>query len=307
MYMIHSLESKDVRWLYALRPTPEDLLALKDTITLPSFLIEELTVPLHRPKVATHDHYIYLVLHFPVYDQKERIVVSREIDFVIVKDALLTVHYDAIKPLEEISNRLMAEETREQYFGKSSHILLHHLVSELFNFSLNELDQIKKEIDEVEENIYRGKGREMVEAISRVKRNLINFGGAMKPQHVVLETLKEYGEHFFSTHANSASVFRDLLHQYHLIRNLLKIYNETLNALDRTNQSLITTHTNEIMKILTIMAFATFPLMLFTSLFGMNTKTLPIVGSPNDFWIIVGIMVFATAAMFSYFKNKGWI
>lgn len=127
----------------------------------------------------------------------------------------------------------------------------------------------------------------------------------MMPQHAVLETLKEYGEHFFST--PSAFVFRDLLHQYHLIRNLLKTYNETLNALDRTNQSLITTHTNEIIKILTIMAFATFPLMLFTSLFGMNTKTLPIVGAPNDFWIIVGIMLLATGAMFAFFKNKGWM
>lgn len=305
--MIHSLESKDLRWLYALRPTPEELLALNDTVALTPLLIEELAIPSHRPKVTIYDHSIYLVLHFPVYDQKEHIVVSRELDFVIAKNAVLTVHYDIIQPLEEIRNRLTTKEIREQYFGQSSYVFLHHLVSELFNFSLNELDQIKKEIDEVEENIYRGKGREMVEAISRVKRNLINFGGAIKPQHAVLETLREYGKDFFGAHANSTFVFRDLLHQYHLIRNLLKTYEETLNALDRTNQSLINIHTNEIMKILTIMAFATFPLMLFTSLFGMNTKTLPIVGSPNDFWIIVGIMVLATAAMFSFFKNKGWI
>lgn len=305
MYMIHSLESKDVRWLTAERPTPEELSALNDTIALTPLLIEELTTPSHRPKVAAYDHNIYLVLHFPVYDQKEQIVVSRELDFVIAKDMVLTVHYDTIQPLEKIRNRFAAEETRKRYFGQSSYVFLHNLISELFDFSLNELDQIKKEVDIVEENIYRGKGREMVEAISRVKRNLINFGGAMKPQHAVLETLKEYGENFFSN--KSAFAFRDLLHQYHLILNLIKTYNEILNALDRTNQSLISTHTNEIMKILTIMAFVTFPLMLLTSLFGMNTKTLPIVGSPNDFWIIVGIMVLATAAMFAFFKNKGWI
>lgn len=305
MYMIHSLESKEVRWLIAERATPEELESLHDSIALPSALIEELTVPSHRPKVVTHDHNLYLVLHFPVYDPQERMVVAREIDFVIAKDTVLTVHYDTIPPLEEIKNRLGAEEYRTRYFGSSSHVFLQHFISELFNFSLSELDHIKKEIDAVEENIYQGKGREMVEAISRVKRNLINFGGAMMPQHAVLETLQEYGVRFFGT--GSLLAFRDLLHQYHLIRNLLKTHNETLNALDRTNFSLITTHTNEIMKILTIMAFATFPLMLFTSLFGMNTKTLPIVGSPNDFWIIVGIMVLATAAMFSYFKNKKWI
>ena len=305
--MIHSLESKEVQWLHALRPTPEELTALNDIITLPSLLIEELTIPSHRPKVTAYDHSLYLVLHFPVYDKKEQIVVPRERDFVIAKDAVLTVHYDTIEPLEKIRDRLASEEIRQRYFGESSYVFLHHLISELFDLSLNELDQIKKEIDAVEEDIYRGKGREMVEAISRVKRNLINFGGAMKPQHAVLETLNEYGKNFFNAHAKSAFVFRDLLHQYHLIQNLLKTYNETLNALDRTNQSLITTHTNEIMKILTIMAFATFPLMLFTSLFGMNTKVLPIVGHPQDFWIIVGIMILATAAMFAYFKNKGWI
>lgn len=285
--------------------TPEELAALNDVIALPPSLIEELAVPSHRPKVATYDHSIYLVLYFPIYDPKERVVVSREIDFVIAKDAVLTVHYDTMPPLEEIKNRLGSEEFRAHYFGPSSHVFFHNLISELFNFSLNELDQIKKEIDMVEENIYRGKGREMVEAISRVKRNLINFGGAMIPQHAVLETLQEYGTRVFGT--ASLLAFRDLLHQYHLIRNLLKTHNETLNALDRTNFSLITTHTNEIMKILTIMAFATFPLMLFTSLFGMNTRILPIVGHPQDFWIIVGIMLFATTAMFSFFKNKGWI
>ena len=145
--MIHSLKSKEVRWLHALRPTPEELMTLNDIITLPSLLIEELTIPSHRPKVTAYDHSLYLVLHFPVYDKKEQIVVSRELDFVIAKDAVLTVHYDTIEPLEKIRDRLASEEIRQRYFGESSYVFLHHLISELFDFSLNELDQIKKEID----------------------------------------------------------------------------------------------------------------------------------------------------------------
>jgi len=34
---------------------------------------------------------------------------------------------------------------------------------------------------------------------------------------------------------------------------------------------------------------------------------MPIVGALNDFWIIVGIMLAISIAMFFYFKYKKWI
>ena len=61
------------------------------------------------------------------------------------------------------------------------------------------------------------------------------------------------------------------------------------------------------MKILTIMAFVTFPLSLIAAIFGMNTVYIPIIGTPGDFWIVMGIMGFATFLMFLYFKRKKWI
>ena len=61
------------------------------------------------------------------------------------------------------------------------------------------------------------------------------------------------------------------------------------------------------MKILTIMAFVTFPLSLFASLFGMNTLTLPLTGYRGDFFVIIGIMTLATFGFFAYFKYKRWM
>jgi Mg2+ and Co2+ transporter CorA len=55
------------------------------------------------------------------------------------------------------------------------------------------------------------------------------------------------------------------------------------------------------------MAFVTFPLSLFASIFGMNTKTLPLAGFEGDFWIILGIMVAATIFFFAFFKHKRWL
>ena len=81
---------------------------------------------------------------------------------------------------------------------------------------------------------------------------------------------------------------------------------DTIAELRATNDSLLNTKTNDIMRTLTIMAFTTFPLTLFASIFSMNTKVLPIVGMENDFWIIIGIMLLVMVSFYMYFRYKKW-
>jgi magnesium transporter len=95
--------------------------------------------------------------------------------------------------------------------------------------------------------------------------------------------------------------------EYYRIKNSVVTHYDSLHELRETNNSLLSTKQNEVMKILTIMAFITFPLSLFASIFGMNTVYLPIVGNQYDFWIITGGMVIATVAFFTFFKKKKWL
>jgi magnesium transporter len=94
---------------------------------------------------------------------------------------------------------------------------------------------------------------------------------------------------------------------YDRLANEMKSNRASLLELRDTNNSLLTTKQNEIMKIFTIMAFVTFPLSLFASLFGMNTVGTPILGNRLDFWIIVGIMFAAASVFFAFFKYKKWL
>ena len=80
-----------------------------------------------------------------------------------------------------------------------------------------------------------------------------------------------------------------------------------LDELRETNNSILTTKQNEIMKTLTILAFIVVPLATLSQIFGMNVTHTPLVGLPYDFWIIIGIMLGLALAMFGYFKYKKWI
>ena len=80
-----------------------------------------------------------------------------------------------------------------------------------------------------------------------------------------------------------------------------------LNELRETNNSLLSTKQNEIMKVLTIVSFIAYPLTILAALFQMNTKYTPIVGMPNDFWIVTGTMFIVAIIFYLYFKSKKWL
>jgi magnesium transporter len=82
---------------------------------------------------------------------------------------------------------------------------------------------------------------------------------------------------------------------------------EYTDELRQTNDSLLTTKQNEIMKTLTVINFIVLPLNLLIGAFGMNTEHTPFVGSPNDFWIVMGLMLFIGLISFAIFKRKKWL
>ena len=86
----------------------------------------------------------------------------------------------------------------------------------------------------------------------------------------------------------------------------MKFLTEMSHELRKTNDSLLSTKQNEIMKVLTLMSFVAFPLTVIASIFGMNSN-LPIVGQSNDFLIILGIMIATAIFLFGIFKFKKWL
>jgi len=231
---------------------------------------------------------------------------SQEIDFIIGKDFLITTHYEVIDPLHEFSkvfetNSLLDKSDIEIHAG----YLFFYVAKELYRSLSRELDSINRELEDIEEKIFAGGEDKMVKVLSRVTRDLLNVRQAIYPHKDTLNSFEVTGTTFFGN--DFKYHLRSIVGEYYKISNVLEGHKETVQELRITNDSLLTTKTNNIIKILTIMAFITFPLSLIASIFGMNTQHMPLIGEQNDFWIIIIFMLGATAMMFIYFKYKKWI
>jgi len=305
--MIHTYTHKNLTWIDIENPTKEDIEKIAKIHNIDHLVAKELLVPTLRPKVEPAKNFIYLILHFPVFSgihgQESD---DQEIDFLIWKNVLITTHYERIAPLDEFSKLFeMNSILDKSYIGEHSGFLFFYIVRELYGRLEEELDDITKALNTVEEDVFSGKEQKMVFEISKINRDLLNFKQATRLHKEVLISLEVAGKKMFGE--DFAPYLRALLGEYYKIENILESNRDTLLELRATNNSLLNTKTNEVMKVLTIMAFVTFPLMLVSSIFGMNTVVLPLVGLKHDFWIIISIMILATISFFWFFKKKGWL
>lgn len=303
--MISRYTHKNLTWIDIEAPTKEDVLTVMNEFGVHPLVGDELLSPTLRPKVDVYDDLIYLILHFPTISHRHGEQREQEVDFVIGKNFLITTHYDVVDPLHDFSkvfevNSILDKSNLAEHGG----FLFFYLMREMYKELHGELDQIDNTLDRIESKIFAGEEIKMVAAISKTGRDLLNFKQAVRPHGEVLESFEIAGEKFFGK--DFAYYLRDISGEYYKVYNLLEGLRDTLWELRKTNDSLLTTKTNEIMKTLTIMAFVTFPPALFAAVFGMNTIYTPIVGTPNDFWIIAGIMFTGMLLMFAFFKHKRW-
>jgi magnesium transporter len=87
---------------------------------------------------------------------------------------------------------------------------------------------------------------------------------------------------------------------------MLENYKEVVEALEDTNESVLSHRVNEVLRVLTAFSVIILPLTLLASIFGMNVH-LPFADTVDAFWTIIGVMVFVLIGMVGYFRKRGFL
>ncbi|MEK7630915.1 MAG: magnesium transporter CorA family protein [Patescibacteria group bacterium] len=300
------VSSRHVSWIDLEQPTEEKIGDLVHRYSIHPLVAQELLTATYRPKLEDYDDHLYLVLHFPVCDKKTTATLSREIDFVIFPYTLITVHYEDIPHLDDFQQFLAGHEAvRERKFGRSSGQLLYQIIKQLFAASRDELRVLEKRIDAVQEKVFSGNERSALQEISGLRRDILNFQKALKPQETVLKSLAEHGKKFFGPDASP--YFNDILGEYTQLWNIVEDLRATLNVIYETNVSLLSVSVNEAVRFLTAVSFILLPLQVVINLFGMNITNIPLAHHPNAFWILLALNGVVGIIILQWLRQKDWL
>ena len=300
------INSKKITWIDIENSSQGDIAYLKKNFNFHPLVLSELTPPSHRPRVEDYDEYLFLIFHVPFLDKTKREVHSRELDIIVTKNHLITSRYQNILPLKALFDQCnLYDKARENYMNETTGHLLYYILHSIMDYIAPKLEYIEDGIDHIEERIFKGREKEMVFEISLFKRIIIDFRRIIDPQKSFFDALMKDGVIFFGPRLEP--YLSDIVSSHSGILEFLQTNKETIDALEQTNKSLLTTKSNEVMKILTIFASITLPLSLIASIFGMNTSLPFENGVRSDFWFILGLMVLTAIGLLLYFKKRGWI
>jgi magnesium transporter len=308
---VEEIAAEGLRWVKIDRPGALEQAWLEENFEFHALDLEDVLSRNQRPKIDVYDEYLFIVLHFPIFDPAAGRLGTGELDLFVGPGFLISIPNQPLQPVEYLFERCrQKEELRDQLFSRGSGYLLYRIVDDSFDYCFPMLRKIGNKLDRLEEEIFEGRSEEIVRDISNVKQEIINFRKVIRPERPVLRDLERVKERYLSPGIDLEIYFDDIVDANERIWDLLENYKEVIEALEQTNESVIAHRFNNILRVLTVLSIIFLPATLLASIWGMNVG-LPGGGDPASsshavFWIIIAVMVIGIAGMFTFFRRRGW-
>ena len=293
-------------WVDIVPPTELETEYLAENYHFHPLDLDDCLSRIQRPKIDEYPDYLFLVFHFPVFRKEARVTNPSQLSVFIGKDYLITLHKGTLKPLVKLFRDCQIdEEARQENLSQGSSYLLYRIIDRLVDYCLPILSRIGVNIDQTEDNIFSSRRMpRAIEDISTLRRDVISFRRIIWPMRAVIGSLEPRIRRF--SPMDLSVYFGDMIDHVDKIWDGLDEYKEIIEGLNDTYDSLATNRTNEVIRMLTIIATILLPLTVVASLYGMNVP-LPFQDSSYSLAFVFVIWAAVVSGMLYFFRRQHWI
>jgi len=256
-----------------------------------------------RARIDSYDDYIFMVLHFPKYNEKTKIYNLNEFNIFLWKDFLITLREFEWKKIDEIFNSYKIQDLEDNSdFKITSWYILYEIIQSMLEKMFKFIDNIKKDLKILEKQVFEEANASLVKEIMIKKRNIVIMKHMLLPQIHVMKLIEDRMNQMFKWEMEE--YFEDLEDKISKVVNDVKILEEYINSIEDAFKTIIDIRTNNIMRFLALFSAFFLPLTLITSFYWMNIK-LPLDKNENIvyiFLIIISIIMILTYSIL----NKKW-
>src|SRR3954466_9731857 len=299
------IEAAGIRWIHIESPRTADRDWLEEHFDFHPLDYEDVFSRNQRPKLDQYDDYVFIVLHFPLFDKDTSRILTAELALFMGPDFLIPLPNMPLPPISAMFDRYREkDDLREEVFSKGTGYLLYKIVDTGVDASFPMLRKTALKLERLEDDIFEGRSSEIVRDISDTKQEIINFRKIVRPQRAVLRDLERTKQRYLQEELEI--YFDDISDAAERIWDTLENYKEVIEALEPTNESVLSHRRNDSFRILTAVSVVLLPLSRSASIFGMNV---PVPGEGEEFaflgiMLMMGIMLILLVA---YFRRRGWL
>ena len=286
-------------WVDVTAPAEAVLGDITELLALHPLIAEDIAERNQRAKVEEIEGTLHIVLFWISYSGE---VTELEVDIVLDKRALLTVHEPGWDPFE--LQQLRGDPG--SLLKRGPDFLLYAITDGIVDGYFPVLDAIEDEIDGIQDDVIRKPNTWVLERLFSLKRELIGLRRAISPAREVFNQLTnrdlalvapEHVIYFRDVYDHLIRVTDELDNDRELVAGTLEVYLSTINN-----------NLSTIMKRLTGVTVILAGIGAVAGIFGMSEAGAAFAfGEAGGFWIVCAFIVLGAAATAVFLRRIDWI
>jgi magnesium transporter len=286
--------------------TVSDLSLLKslgESFGLHDLTIQDITNTNHRVKYEDFDHYLLIILKMLNFNTAERSINTEQLSIVFGPNFAITFQElpgDFFGPLRD---EIKIKDSIVRKMGAD--YLVCRIVDTVVDNYFGTVEDFGEVIEEKEDAVVANPTRETLISIQSIKKNMMQLRQYVWPVREILSDLSKRGSPLIKE--GTLAYFRDVYDRVFEAMDMIENTREMVSGMIDIYLSSMSNKTNEVMKVLTVVATIFIPLTFIVGLYGMNFDNMP---ELHEWWGYPAILVFMLAVavgMLAYFRKKHWI
>ncbi len=299
-------------WVDLEEPTPEETkMVLEDVFHFHPLSVEDCVMLSPSPKVEEYapkeddlfSAYLFMVIHAVDYSRQDGVFATSELNFFLGKNFLVTYHEVPLRSVQSTAERCQRSNV---HIARAPDRVAHALLDGIVDNYKPALEELSLEIGELEDQALADPGRQTLNKILQVKKEVLHLRQIIGPQREVLARFAR-GEYKL-IRAHLVPYYRDVYDALFHISELAQGYADTLTGILQVYLNMASNQTSEVVKVLTMITIVTTPVMIVGTWYGMNfVGRMPELESRYGYYWALGLTLVATAGTVWWFKRKKWL
>lgn len=284
----------------------EALRQIASTFALHPLAMEDVMNLRHRPKAEEYDDQLFVVTRMVSVDDR---IVSEQISLFLGANYVVTFQEWEGDCLDPIRERLRHK--RGQIRSCGADYLAYAILDGILDGYFPVLEEYADRLESLEGEIETRPRRSTMQGVQDVKQDLRRLRRSVWPQHELLNVLMRASSDFVSD--QTKVYLRDCVDHALRISELVESYREWSSDLVDYFVSNLGVRTNEVMRVLTIIATIFIPLTFVAGIYGMNfdPQASPF-NMPELAWrwgypAVMAFMAGLAISMVWLFRKRGWL
>jgi len=265
-------------------------------------MLEDIVSVGQRAKVEEYDDAVFVVLPMLGWDAERQQVREEQLSLILGENYVFTFQEREGDVFDEVRERIRMQRGRIRKSGPD--YLAYALMDAVVDHYFKALEGIGDLTESLEGEVLLDPKEQTMHMLHSLKRELIAVRRSIWPLRDMMNVLLRGDNGLFSS--ATRIYLRDVHDHTVQVLDTVEALRDVSSGMVDLYLSTVSFRTNEIMKVLTIMASIFIPLTFLAGVYGMNFEYMPELHLRWAYPTLLGVMAAMGLGMVVYFKRKGW-